>query len=350
MGGYFVIHTASFLSRKQTEKLNKEKSVENLIPGKIQTNTGLDGIHSYVYPIIKMHLPSISVILPVYNMESFIFQAVDSILKQTFESFELIIIDDASIDNTRIILDGFEDSRIIRIYNPYHTGNYRCRNQGLDIAKGKYIAVMDGDDIAHSDRLRKQHTFMESNPRYMAVGTDIEFFSESSPSCVLQRTRDEALLKVQLLKDNVCTHPTLIIRQEIFNKYGIKYNEDYEYSADYDLMVNISRIGAISNLPEVLLSYRRHPGQISHAKRQAQWVYADQIRLKQLEAFKIRPSIDEIILHLSLMKGFAIPASKHLSAVKWCNKLLTKNDMLKLYDEKFLYRFLEESCCLCMKI
>jgi glycosyltransferase involved in cell wall biosynthesis len=292
--------------------------------------------------IVKTHTPIISVIMPVRNMELFVLEATNSILEQSFTDFELIIVDDASTDDTRSVLNEIKDSRIIRINNPKQSGNYKCRNQGLCIAKGKYICVMDADDIAHSERLLKQYRFMEFNPQYLASGTDIELFGQNFSPKLFQRLRNEHELKVQLLRDNVCTHPTLIIRREVFEQHQIRYNEEYYYAADYNLMVDISRIGAITNRTEPLLRYRIHPGQITAEKSKEQLMYANQIKLKQLYNLRLRPSIDEIIVHLSLMNDFSIPEEKWLSAEKWCNKLLAKNQRIKLFDSEFLYQFLEE--------
>lgn len=286
--------------------------------------------------------PLISVIIPVRNISKYIYESISSILKQSFENFELIVIDDNSDDATKNILNNIIDSRIKRINNDKHIGNYGCRNQGLNIARGKYVAVMDGDDIAHSDRLCKQYEFMESNPDYVAVGSDIEFISENEPSSLFERLRNDQQIKVSLLKDNVCTHPTLMLRKEILNLYNIRYSKDYFYSADYDLMVNISRLGKITNLPEALLKYRIHENQISSLKWKEQIVYADYIRINQINELKIRLSIDEVMIHLSLMKGDLLLESKLPLAEKWCNKILLKNRELDIYDECCLYSFLKE--------
>ena len=199
-----------------------------------------------------MRAPIISVIMPVRNMEEFIFSSIESICKQSLNDFELIIIDDASEDQTAHIIKELNDPRIIIINNEKHIGNYKCRNQGLAKARGKYICVMDADDLADSSRLLKQYTFMETNPYFVAAGSDSILFSENSSSNILKRLRDEHQLKVHLLKDNVCTHPTLIIRKDIMKKYKVAYNDNYYYSADYDLLVQLSQIGAITNMPETL--------------------------------------------------------------------------------------------------
>jgi hypothetical protein len=133
-----------------------------------------------------------------------------------------------------------------------------------------------------------------------------------------------------------------MIRREVLDFYKIRYNEDYYYAADYDLLLQISQIGKITNLPEPLLLYRIHQAQITSSKRTEQILYADYIRLKQLALLKLRPSVEEIMIHLSLMKNLPVPVLKLELAEKWCNKLISKNHQLNIYNEQCLYRFLEE--------
>jgi glycosyltransferase involved in cell wall biosynthesis len=107
------------------------------------------------------------------------------------------------------MLDTVQDDRIIRIENQFNEGNYSSRNKGIETARGKYICVMDGDDIAHPYRFRIQYQFMERYPDYSAAGSDIHFFSETSIAD-LKRLRNPDRIQVMLLKDNVCTHPSLM--------------------------------------------------------------------------------------------------------------------------------------------
>ena len=296
-----------------------------------------------------MKNPKISVIMPVFNNEAYVEPAVNSILIQSFADFEFIIVDDHSTDHTKSILDRIQDKRIVRINALKHQGNYKCRNRGLDLAKGKYVCVMDSDDLAAPDRLSKQYCFMESNREYLAIGSDIEFLREDFSTTLFQRLREPEALKVALLKDNVCTHPTLMIRNDVLKMHHIRYNEAYYYAGDYDLLTNITKIGAISNLPIPLLKYRIHSRQISISKNREQMMYANQIRLKQLSCLEKKPSIDEILLHLSLMNEQAIPEGQWKYAEKWCNKLMRGNQEVGVYSPKCLYEFLKKSLFICMK-
>ncbi len=317
---------------------------------KVVISHDIEIVDSFVFNNKKRQTsPLVSVVMPVYNAELYVFEAVESILQQTFEDFEFIIVDDASTDNTRIVLDKIQDSRIVRINNTNRTGNYKCRNQALDICKGKYVCVMDADDISYLERLRKQYEFMENYLEYAAIGSDILFFSEQSSTRLFERLRDPDEIKVSLLKDNVATHPSLIIRKDILEKNKIRYNEEYFYSGDYDLLVQISRIGNITNYPEPLLQYRLSNNQISQSKRLEQMMYADRIRLRQLSNFCIKPSIEEILIHLSLMNDFPISKKQLEQAEKWCNKLLVKNNKLKIYKQESLYNFLGQRLSVMIK-
>jgi glycosyltransferase involved in cell wall biosynthesis len=285
--------------------------------------------------------PVISVVMPVHNMEVFVQDAIESILGQTFENFEFIIIDDASSDGTKEILDNIKDSRIVRLTNSVNAGNYRSRNRGLEICKGKYICIMDADDISAPDRLEKQFLFMEENLHFAIAGSDIKFISKGLTPLPSQRLRDEQEIKVKLLCDNVCTHSSLIIRKEILDKYKIRYNEDYYYSADYKLLVDISRVGHITNIPEFLLFYRLHNKQITSTMGYEQKIYRNQIQIAQLGDFKIRPSVEEIIIHQGLMNVLYLSKRQVSIAEKWCNKLLAKNHVINIFNQDYLYSFLE---------
>jgi glycosyltransferase involved in cell wall biosynthesis len=282
----------------------------------------------------------ISVIMPVYNVERYVAESIGSILNQSFRDFELIIIDDGSTDSTGSIIRSFHDNRIRIISNQTNKGNYRCRNLGLKLAKGKYVCVMDGDDIALQERLKTQYKFMEEHSKYAIVGSDIEFFSEIGTS-VFSRLRNKERIKVFLLKDNCSTHPSIMIRRSFIEKSYIRYNEQYEYAADYNLMVKVSRHASITNIPEVLLKYRLHSDQISHRKRIAQIKYADKIRLKQLRYFKIDPTELYQTIHLKLMKGEYLDDEAKEVAMGWANELLQRNFKLKLYRQEYLYEFLQ---------
>src|SRR6266705_845891 len=126
-----------------------------------------------------MNLPKVTVLMAVYNAENYLRQAIESILSQSFEEFELLINDDGSTDHSAEIIQSFRDSRIRAIQNPINQGEERVRNQCLQIARGEYIAVLDADDIAHQDRLQIQTDFLDRHRDISLVGSPLEIIDES---------------------------------------------------------------------------------------------------------------------------------------------------------------------------
>jgi glycosyltransferase involved in cell wall biosynthesis len=289
--------------------------------------------------------PLISVIMPVFNSEKYIFEAINSILNQTLTDFEFIIINDASKDGTQVLLNSMIDKRIIQIENKIQKGNYKCRNIGMAAAKGCFIAIMDSDDIAMPNRLAIQYEFMLKRPDCVALGSNIEMM-KNNHFFLLKRVESSDEIKIGLLKDNMCTHPSLMLRTEVLKKYQIIYNESYLYASDYDLMVQLSRIGKIYNLSEVLLQYRIHPNQITNQFNKQQTDFANQIRLKQLtQILHINPKKREIKMHLSLMRDSIVRVKEMKRMEKWCMKIINKNKKYKVYNNEKLQSFLLELYC-----
>ena len=218
----------------------------------------------------------ISIIMPVYNEDKYLHAAIDSILSQTFDNFEFIIIDDASTDNSLQIIKSYTDKRIILICNEYNVGNYPSRNKGLEIAVGKYICVMDADDVAYPQRLELQYQYLEACSDLWILGTGLDF---SIPGMKWTLPSSHEQLMIGLLQDNVSLHSSLMIRTDVMRKYG-GYDEKYVYSCDYDLMSRFSLAGKVENLPEVLMMYRWHASQISQLHQDEQKAFAYDIRRK----------------------------------------------------------------------
>ena len=219
---------------------------------------------------------AVSVIMPVHNMDQFVSDAISSILSQTFTDFEFIIIDDASTDHTLAVIQAFSDNRIITVRNTENKGTYPSRNIGISLSKGKYVAAMDADDIALPDRLRIQFDYMENHPDTLATGT---YYTLWGKDHIVEKPVSYPEIQAGLLNDNCILHPSLLVRSEVVKCLG-GYDEQYIYASDYDLMCRISLMGQIENLPDICMSYRWHPGQISQAKRPEQKGYADLIRQK----------------------------------------------------------------------
>lgn len=231
----------------------------------------------------------ISVIMPVYNEEEHVRQAIDSILQQTFAHIELIVINDASTDRSEMQIRSFADERLVCVNNPLHAGNYKCRNQGARLAQGKYIAVMDADDIACPDRLEKQFHYLEKHPDVLAVGSD-RIIMPGRVYNSYPHTYEEILFA--LLKDNAFVHSSMTMRANVFRHLG-GYDEHFLYAADYDLACRLALSGQIVNLSEALVYYRLHQQQISQKHRKEQTACAAKIRQRYQQQFINRFRCDE---------------------------------------------------------
>lgn len=216
----------------------------------------------------------ISVVMPVYNAAPFLKEAVDSLLMQSFLDFELIVVEDASTDHSLEILDTYRDSRILVLKNEVNRGNYPSRNIGMSVAKGKYICVMDADDIALPHRLAVQFQFMETHPEILACGSAYQVIGSNE---MYRSVQNYESIQEALLLDNCFLHPSLCFRTSVLKKIGM-YNEDYIYASDYDFLCKMALVGPIVNLPDILMKYRWHNGQITQAHRLEQIKYANIIR------------------------------------------------------------------------
>ncbi len=222
-------------------------------------------------------MPKISVILPVYNCEDFILESVNSILIQTYNDFELIIIDDASTDSTVSVLEKIKDNRIRLIKKKANTGYTNSLNMGLQLANGKYIARMDGDDISLPDRFKKQVQCLDGNPDVAVCGT---WYQLSGTDIVNRHPCESEDIKLALLETNSLGHPTVMFRKSVIEDLKLQYDPSMEPSEDYDLWVRIIRHNKIINIPEVLLYYRSHMSQVSIVREIQQKAIAQKVRIK----------------------------------------------------------------------
>ncbi|VVB64168.1 Glycosyltransferase AglG [uncultured archaeon] len=208
--------------------------------------------------------PLVSVVMPTYNSERFLREAMESILNQTFEDFEFIIVADKSTDTTDAILDDLQekDDRI-KVFDQERIGLIAALNKGCRIAKGKYIARMDADDVSLPNRLEKQVQYMEEHPEIGVLGTGIRYIDEIGRSGnTLHNPINPNLVKFYLHLENCIVHPSVMMRRDIIEQLGF-YNPDAKHAEDYDLWARACSITQIANLHDVLLEYRIWIGGIS---------------------------------------------------------------------------------------
>lgn len=200
--------------------------------------------------------PLVSVLMSTYNRYDFLKEAVESILNQTYSNLELIVVLEFCENQEKIeqILNSYHDKRIKIIKNKEKLGFPRSLNIGFDLAKGKYVARMDDDDISLPERLEKQVEFMEQNPDFGACGTRAEFFMYASGILEYIPTNPEEI-KVKMLSFSTICHPSVMMRKKMFDQHNLRYDPNY-FTEDYELWSRAIRYFKIANLDEVLLKYR----------------------------------------------------------------------------------------------
>lgn len=213
-----------------------------------------------------MQAPLVSVNMSVYNGEKYLKPAIDSILNQTFDNFELIIVDDGSTDKTAEILDSYDTPRI-RVLTQEHHGISYGRNQALKVSRGEFVAVMDADDISFPERLEKQVNFLQMHPEIGLLGTWARFADEiKDQHWEYTPPVSNQQLQQHLIHGNPFVHTSIMMRKSVLETVG-GYNENFPYIVDYELFVRLAPHTQMANLPEVLVMHRYYIGSVSTTMR-----------------------------------------------------------------------------------
>jgi len=202
-------------------------------------------------------MAKVNVLMPVYNGEKYLEEAIKSILDQTFIDFKFIIIDDGSIDKSVEIIKSFIDSRIELHKNDENLKLIATLNKGLDLCNAEYIVRMDADDISLPERIEKQVLFMDKNPNVVCSGSWFINFDTKQFKEINYETKDSEIRIRQLYQIQIA-HPTAIWRNETIKKNKLKFNFDYAHCEDYEFWIRMGTYGNLANIPEVLVKKREH--------------------------------------------------------------------------------------------
>lgn len=208
-------------------------------------------------------MPKISVVMPAYNSEKYIAEAIDSILKQTYTDFEFIIINDGSTDKTEEIILSFNDKRIVYLKNEKNSGIVYTLNRGLDAAKGEYIARMDSDDISLPKRFEEQLNFLQKHSNFAVLGTSFEIFGEGIQKRYFPYSKNCKKAKAELFFNSSLGHPSVMIRKSIIDDNNLRYEEEYRGLEDFVFWWRLAKFGEMASLKKPLLKYRKHATQIT---------------------------------------------------------------------------------------
>jgi glycosyltransferase involved in cell wall biosynthesis len=272
---------------------------------------------------MNMSVPKISVLIPAYNAEKYLGEAIDSILNQTFTDFECIVIDDCSTDNTWKIIQEYakKDSRIVGVKNEKNLKLSATLNKGIDICRGDYIARMDADDWSYPDRLQKQIDFLENNLDIGIIGGAMEVCDENLKVLNIRRYNiSDSEIRKNLFRYSPFCHPATVFKKEALLKE--RYNINLNDAEDYDLYFRIGKYYKLQNLSNIVIKYRTSNNQVSSKKAKRQQYLTLYIRLKAIVEYDYKASIKDILL--SFLQLILIPILPQSFKVLLFN-LLRKN-------------------------
>ncbi|WP_408900787.1 glycosyltransferase family 2 protein [Photobacterium piscicola] len=269
-------------------------------------------------------IPKLSVILPVFNAEEFVVDAIDSVLNQSFPDFELIIIDDCSTDKTYdlLIKKENEDSRIKVYKNERNLKLIKTLNFGLSVARGEYIVRMDADDICNQFRFSEQYECIKKTGAVI-VGSNYNIFGTKKRKIKLPE--DNLSCKLALLTCSPFCHPSVMLDLNKIRKFNINYNDNYPHAEDFEFFIRLSQVGEVYNIQKPLLYYRYHNAQVSNVYSKEQMESRVKAIIKHYN-FSDDLLISQIIEYANLKKE----GDKKLLCKGLLELLFTRNEKLNI--------------------
>ncbi|MBU2915200.1 glycosyltransferase family 2 protein [Reichenbachiella agariperforans] len=212
-----------------------------------------------------MNNPLVSILLPAYNAAPYIKEAIDSLLNQTYENFELLIADDASTDSTRAIIDSYKDSRVKTFHNSVNLKKPRTVQNLFENCTGAIITIHDADDISHPTRFEEIIPIFKKRTDIYMCGHEIERVTEKGTPLGLFRKKatDSGKIIEMMRRDNTDGDASVFIRREVLEQLGVIYRPYFQNNMDYDLALRIIENYKTTNLQKSLYYYRNVPNSIS---------------------------------------------------------------------------------------
>jgi glycosyltransferase involved in cell wall biosynthesis len=228
-------------------------------------------------------VPLVSVLLSVHNDARFLAAAVESVLRQTVDDLELIVVDDASTDETPAVLSAVRDPRLRLLRNEHQLGLAASLNRGLDQAQSRYVARLDADDVALPQRLESQLARIAATPSVAVVGTAVLDLDETGRVGTLHRNPvGTRAVRWLALFGSPFFHPTVLVDRELLDRHGLRYDPAYLESEDYELWSRLLELGDGTNLAEPLVLKRVHAGQASLRRSDLQESFQRQVALREI--------------------------------------------------------------------
>lgn len=283
--------------------------------------------------------PRIAVVLPVYNGEKYIREAIQSVLDQTLTDFELLVIDDASTDHTPDIVSRFSDRRLRVIRLPNNRGQGAALNTGVRASRSEFMARMDADDICHPRRFERQVAFLEAHPEVAICGTWYRTFGARNVPARLPVTPEH--IRADLFFGAAMGSPTIMLRRSFLDQHVLAFNEEFRNAEDYEFLARAADLTRLATLPEFLFFYRHHDGQVTVTQHRDQNEKANRVLLRQLRMLMPSVTKEEEAFHLDLANGL-LHASRLAEAENWLLRLDRINLEKGRYDVRYFRRGLRE--------
>lgn len=256
---------------------------------------------------LKKSEPLVSVIMPVYNCEKYIEQALESVINQTYKNIEIIVVEDASKDGTwdKLVEVAKRDSRIKPLKNKQNLKIVETLNKAIANSKGKYLARMDGDDVRIADSIAKQVSFLEDNPDYAMVGGVVEICDKKMNWLNDRRYPiSDAEIRSKMFRFSPFCHASLVFRADALKKSPYRL----ALAEDYDLYFRIAKVGKMANLEDKVYKVRTHSASDSQTMGRYQEKLTLYIRLKAVFEYGFKMTFsDKVYYALQLGSMFLMP-------------------------------------------
>jgi glycosyltransferase involved in cell wall biosynthesis len=280
-------------------------------------------------------MPKVTVLMPTYNVAPYVKEAVESVLRQTYSGFDLLVIDDCSTDGTLDVVRSINDSRIRIVQNEYNLGLADNLNRGLGMIHTEYVARMDGDDIAEPDWLEKEVSVLDNNPEIGVCGGCAQRFGTSDSLVILPESHEEC--KVNMLFS--CSTLVPVYRHELYSKYGLRYSHEAFPAEDYRFWADCIKVTRFHNVQKVLFHYRMHETQICTSLKDAQIGKTNEVRRVMLEWLDAEMNEEDKQYFLTSFIAGEIHDRETLTEQKqFAEKLLRLNQKQKHFDSQALCR------------
>jgi glycosyltransferase involved in cell wall biosynthesis len=242
--------------------------------------------------------PTVSVVIPAHNAARWLHETIDSVLAQSFGDLELIVVNDASRDDTAAVARAVTDPRVRVIDNAENIGAPATRNRGIEAARGEFLAFLDADDLALPHRLERQVGFLRTTPEVGLCGAWAETFGARTEIWTAHPRHDQ--IKTELLFRSGLLQSTVVCRRALLQRFALRYDPAIALSEDYELWTRCAEVMRLANLTEVLVRYRIHGDNASIRGSERLRSFNRMIRARQLVQLGLAPTPEEVALHDAL--------------------------------------------------